>query len=1265
MLNSSTVSSKPRLTKELTTTFIQNFNSKNVSGKALRNKKKPSCLVLDDFCIDYHNTSVDAKLDRKKQYLKPRGKVVHETGQIEKKGQDGNVPSGEIENAKDFPKGKEVNDENLKTHEKVIDMQNSHESNKAVLQEDLFTPKDILNEQFENRYSKRKRSGKPKRYFGSEFDLQPGFEKKLSTQSTVDENRKKEWNSLKSSYKVNVKCESKEELKSHKSNVKESENGQQAKKESHSTIENGNILKRSARIQQKRSRQTDSKPDKTTELESTGTKRRKPDTNQFVITSDLNINTKTAVQNENDNGKRKRDDPSTTCIMSNDGIVKNPSENKEEVKIQRGIANTTKKTTKSPRKANEKSLPQKPATRHLIKQKKVSESGKSEKGGSKDTESYRKDKCDGSTLLCHEPSLQDNYDRIQDLHKKIAVLRQAERILGGKITLLSPQDIDEFEKSKKSKSNELTKNQDMILVNGTSFQVSQQEKGKKYFLVDFKKAGFVKNIGDAARGKSVKIGARLSKLPLRRNDGQETEKEQDKLSSGNMNSTQSCQMKCKNKGKEKDISVPSKIIIDRSKGIVSIQPTTPDEQKGTLDKQGDPLTGDNLLDSGKQRCNKHEPNSVFIVINKRTKGLDQCKSDILPSEVGNDEIETENNHCVEELCSSEPDDNINVSKETSPSLPCHPKSIERREITGLGSSVDDVCLTRENSDMKSIYAKLSFNRLLASVHEETVKTQLRHISDFDKEELCTTNDCSETKVSESKTPNKIEDYSVGIPSTVDTSIPRDDVWKCKKKAKEGDLLLQVLQRSHEMQQKESSTTQNFNKTNIESCSKDILSNVVLNAGTNVSVMQENSSAQGLDLSHSHSNDSQGSRDMPETGRECADGSSPLDEGQNKITNEHIKIGRALLDALNAIKNDELCINERRPQSKVISTHHRQSYTLDQQIIQSSNCKNESELQIDLGTIQRHKDNLFKAKTARRELPSLELISGLRNIEKTMVNLSKQQTQNSGQCSVLGSSDSNQTYNIAERFYSSTDYEFSREDDKRSGLKMKADDECSSLIIEHRVACEDTRIFKVNSSKEMCKAVQVSQSYALPEGAVYKEPRTTKRRRKGMKPKKHTSILRAHPETHLQNESVKATLLQFDGKKSRTHNECSTGLYLMEKEGEGKARKNLDHEAKRIYFPDCDTLKTVYGVGKICKSYKHAKVGVRKYPIPNRSCRRRNPSHCLKFPSKVFPGKDDAEVPNCDAISTKKPNAAREQGEELLKQMLKLNKGILIRQDLKQ
>eukprot|EP00112_Aurelia_sp_Birch-Aquarium-sp1_P024290 Seg762.1 transcript_id=Seg762.1/GoldUCD/mRNA.D3Y31 product="hypothetical protein" protein_id=Seg762.1/GoldUCD/D3Y31 len=48
-------SQKPTLTKEATSSFIETFNSKNVSGKFLRNKKKPSCLVLDDFYIDYHH----------------------------------------------------------------------------------------------------------------------------------------------------------------------------------------------------------------------------------------------------------------------------------------------------------------------------------------------------------------------------------------------------------------------------------------------------------------------------------------------------------------------------------------------------------------------------------------------------------------------------------------------------------------------------------------------------------------------------------------------------------------------------------------------------------------------------------------------------------------------------------------------------------------------------------------------------------------------------------------------------------------------------------------------------------------------------------------------------------------------------------------------------------------------------------------------------------------------------------------------------------
>ena len=1236
IVNSSSVDSKPRLTKELTTTFIQNFNSKSISGKALRNKKKPSCLVLDDFCIDYHHISHDAKPERKKQYLKPRGKVVQGNGQVEFKEMEHDsthgekiMLSGDLANPPGLSDNEEMSHENSTKIRKLIDMPNSNR-NGAILQENSPSPEELTSEQGENRYSKRKRSRKPKRFFGSEFDLHPNFDKKSPIKSIVDENKKREFSSFRSSYRINAKSEQKEELKTLKLCMKGSDKRQQGKKELSLAHDSAGTLKRSARIQLKRSKNTSNKSEKISDVKYpesklAGTKKRKLETSRHSCGSDLNLHTKTIILG-----------------YGGDEIkLENVSPNSKDV--QKVTGTTIKKSTKSPKRSTDNTSHQKPSSKYQRKHTTVSKHEKLHKAISlmadSESENCNQDEVDDKALLCHESfhgSFLDKCDNKEDLGKKLVVLRQAEKILGGKITLLHPDQVAEFDGSCEDKRDKAMNNQEPILVKGTSLQVSQIGRDKRYILFDFE---------ERSGKKSVQIQVNpstSSKGQVDRHEGQQ-------------------QHEMKSKSKSKDVLASSKIIIDRSKGIVSIQPPAADEQKGVSEKDGERLSEGNVSEVDIQKHHKCEPGDALIVINKREKGINKIDN----QSSRDDEGHTDSHKCQREMCSPEADDSIDLSNERSVKhrggFASQSMSNDREQIT---QGIDDNCLTTENN-MKSIYAELSFNRLLASVHEETEKTQLRTKIDGSREKACINSDYNDTVGNESKPSDRNDNYDVGVCGSVGRSLKKEGALTriSSKKPRKGDLLLHVLQKSYEIRKNETNASQKLDQNDVESSKESILQNTELraeNSAENVPVLQRNSSTRDVVLSHSVDSDSQN------CALETVKGSSNLEGAANKMPGTQLKTRKMLLDELIASEGDEKDINEKTLESRIVTSDvlNKQNSISNIPLTDNSTSRNLRDLKSDLGAIRRNKVNFFKAKTASYQRPSIELISGLRNMEQKMLDINKNQQRISGQYSLHGILDSDEI--ILTRGICSPSERGVSWDSDRSSLEMNAGMESSSQVIKRTMTDEDSLVLDENPKRGECNnEVQESHCPALPKGVGDKDTRTGKRRRKGLWPKKHSLILRGNPQTYLRNEKIKETLLQFDGKKSKTRADCKTGVFINGADGEVKTRKTLD-EPKIRCFPNCDTRSTIYSAGSsVRKSYRHAKIGVRKYPIPNRSCRRRNPVNCLKLLGNVLQGKDDTDLRTCDLLSLRKPNVAREQGEELLKQMLKLNKGILIRQDIKQ
>jgi len=1166
VLSSSPITSKPRLTKEFTTTFIENFNSKNSSGKALRNKN-PSCLVLDDFCIDYHNTCPE-KPEKRKQYLQPKGVAAHggdKNGNTEKGKVDmeceGKILSRGSEDGTDPSMDKEKRLNALGKTEVPLNLSNCSASD-AVLQKDSCLAKEIVSEQVENRYSKRSRSEKPKRFFGSEFDLHPGFDKKSPNKTMIDENRKKEPS-------LAPKPKSKEEGKDKRAKDKLYEK-RDTKDESISSHENVNAtVKRSARIQLKRSKQDDNKLDAisgadelSNELQSS--KRKKLDASKNEITSSPKSHSRNSIQNRDDK-ERKSENSSANCRQSNHRKPTAQNEgtkcqsfaaNEKGIDIQKSTRNKAQKAAQSSKMPDKKRMHQKSSEAYLLKQKSASVNESShERGQVNVCNEANGDKAnDDDFLLCHEPALNDDFDCLQNYHKKLAVLMQAETILGGKITLLSQNDNIELEKPGRD-----------------TFSQSQPPTAKVESIQTFK-----------------------------------------------INS------------KSRDLAAASKIIIDRGKGIVSIQPSPLNDRGG--DKQGEQISESILSDDGNQSDNKHESNSVFIVINRRPQGMAQ------DTQFSRVEVhETEAERSKEKICSSVGDGkmkNMAAPKEGSCS---QASSIEGGQKTIKDDADSD--LNRRDNNMESIYAKLSFNRLLASVHEEATKANLRTVNVASGEKFCAIRNVINPTVVDVSISDKIQEPCSGAPSISESStqLKNPDVKKCTNELREDDLICNLT---------ESRASDRISKYHSHSLKESIISS----KDENDHALVGNASTHGDITSTLCTKDEQACR--------LKDDHANLGlERQGETVGKESKVCQTLLDALRALKTDANgTTTKSSPQSGAIlpSSIHRQDDVSSPQSTLSSESKT------DFRLTRRRNASLFKAKTAGQQHPSFGLISGLRNIEQKMAALSRGQQTHLMKYSLLRNIDSIEASNFT-KHNTLPGNEVSRNENDIAVVKLDVD--CKSSLGDKEFTCNDSCNVKENLREEKCKIAEDIKSSPFLEGVQNHESCTSKQRRKSLKPMKNSSVLRTHPEKSLTHpvlsKNVQAKLLQFDGKKTVTRSRGKSDSKMVGQESEGKAWNTSENEVKRWCG---ETLATVYSLGKVRKSYKHTKRGARKYPVPSRSSIRRNPRYCWKVLGKAYSGKEDSEGPSCDLMTAKKPSAAREQGEELLKEILKLNKGILIKQD---
>lgn len=1166
MLNASAVSTKPRLTEELTTTFIESYNSKHVSGKSLRNKKKPNCLVLDDFCIDYHNTSLDSKVEKKHQYLKPRGAAleINQANEIEvinhsNKQDNSGVPNEGIDNGGVFTSkisknkymGTKHDGKQLSENGAVIVFQEAS----GICEKATQRSQENLNE---GRYSKRKRSGKPKRYFDFEFDMNP--ERKSQNQSKIIESKEK-------FELVSQKIVNGTELNKSNHSSKEYKGPEKGKRldkrqeEQNRSSVDSKSLKRSARIKLKRSLSQHAKflEKKDRDSATIEAKKGKFDGVSKHSISDgegLKLKSNTILKGDpktaNENGKdvevkKKKKVMPNKMKNGNEPAMKMFGEMKQlgyKSSLKKGKQRDTVSSKKVSRGSPMKN------TQHALSSIAKPENNvmQVEKKGTEITRSGDQE-INSDMLLCHEPSFLESFDYKKSMRNRMAVLRRAEMILGGRIKLLERNDVIEFEKMNEKKiiplrdidsvsvKKESNEKPVIVLVKQTLDQGTCGEK-TKFVLVDFKEAG----VDDARKGdgkKSVKIEMTASKLSNVKESNLEMPEQQTLSSAEHVN----CANKNKNgekTKKEKEGPIESRIVIDRSKGTVSIESVLPEEQTKELNSREDQPPENSSSNKGNENVLKKNAVSVFNLLNEKARLL------------GHEDGKNESDSCIEEVSSSdENNDSIkNCSFEKTKECQYQRQENKGKPVSQHDSSVRDS--SKRNDNVKSIYAQMSFQRLLASVQKETAQAK--------------------------KTDNFPEE------NEMDDTLTR----KFMNQPKQGDLFLKALQKecTERMKQGSESSRSYEHKTDNGADALPCLTNTVL--------------------------------------------TNELDHNEIEMMCGEFQEGRVLLDALINTKNgkDGYLEGKGKEQSQKSTSH-----------------------EYDSQLNKRTKMNSFKTKEARNR-PSIKCVSGLKNIERKMVNLRKGSDSFMKQNSMLEKIDTSAINVFIKKIHSFNDDKILYKTSKDSFGPAMVADVNATLLDDNQpgldqnccVPCEENlKIKKCDGS----------------EGLLCEEKEMNERSKgteiKGNRPKRHISNVKGNPETDILRDNVKATLLQFNSNEStKGNNHRSQDSICADIEDEAETGGKNDTKLAKGCLHDADTMKTVYSVGKVRKAYRQPKIVLRRYPIPKRSWRNRT-----RMLGSALHKKTDLEESDTGTNLFSKLSPAREQGEELLKQMFNLNKGIFI------
>ncbi|XP_065071857.1 uncharacterized protein LOC135696407 [Rhopilema esculentum] len=1255
-------SSKPALTKEYAKRFIQNYNSPHVSGKFLRNKRRQNCLVLDDFYIDYHHTGTNhedsdgkerqfestksnapdlaifeepglfkedlfhKEIDKELAHLIPKDTVVV----ISNKGTT-SIPNSKdlkFDNHSSRRKGKPKRCSKYKASEQDEASQDSTQT-QGVIDTDI-----VMNK----RCSKRDKASRPKRFFGSEFLMNLSAEKKpIRKKKPASDDNLMEYENAKMEEASGIEKQNEINNKKRLAQSKQTAKAPNEQSLINENCEDGAVgVRKSPRKAKKRSFKPEGESSK--KLIVIDTKRKKlvkidggSSKEDYGVQNAMDDQFQVTLQNKEKTSNNIVDSERESEKQTDRNSSKSINDLNSEYSEQDGN-NVVGCTSVSPLKSKgnfsangQKVAPEEKSSKEVIAKEQVSH----------------------EMLICHEAPFDEMVNREEELLKKQRTRKQAERVLKGKIKVLESKDMAH-----------LARLREIEMLKSLAAQ------GKKYVMLDLKETG-VKESGAVNSGRKA-MTIEVSALDLTKHNfyGKEVEGQglfRMTLPSG-VKAVMNKPKVNSNRGKPSNEGTPaSKIAHEKSK-IAHEKSKTAHEKSKTADasnkanaisqlaltRKVSVVPNDRSKQKGKKKLKEVADFNIPKIIIDKTKGIVRISG---PAQESNDRgsslLEAERSEALEPQKETGPS-NDKTHLNRSHGIPNHSTGASHAGKMQMNEA--EVPEILEKQDVMGEQMKEEGNPTNAEMAVSTAAVKqdgLEYSSDNGgsmqekKDEVLQKNDCLQETCSENGELSDNEE---------DILMPQNELDCIQKLRSKYD--------DENVGTEEEGKTQRGDCNSITTAAYAQLSFQRLVASAHaeklkaeidmasVTATEAELNPEEEKESHEYSKEQETEKDEEECNlvpeidnvEKKSEGSSQSGLGGSIFPENILRKDKVLVVALTNISQQRLPFRKNPFRDKIAQTLDEASSTdmLISTKVGGSVKASSINLENDSSSTKDAAKTFFEVQTGTLEQSPKQPISGIENIERRMKDLGKSTILPKTMCRKSNNNESSNTKKMEK-----TSNNFGLKDPLASGLTKEAVEQDSS----EWTGCD----------KKQDDEPERESSEVMSFGKAFPSPFYAK----------------------VANENVTVKVLKFAGSKGKNGEDtpldnCEQIQDLQNIEKEKDTSCERDSLGHGKCFCNRDEGKNWARTGDLKarpKSiWKCQRTGLRKYPTVNRSLRSRPTPASIKdlakYTNDMGPSITDLEECKKETMS-KKASAAREQGEELLKQMLKLNKGLFLKAETNQ
>ena len=1239
-------SSKPALTKEYAKRFIQNYNLPHVSGKFLRNKRRQNCLVLDDFYIDYHHIGTnhedsdgkerqfestksnapdleifeepglskedlfDKEIDKELAHLIPKDTVVV----ISNKGTT-SIPNSKgliVDNHSSRRKGKPKRCSKYKASEQDEASQDSIQAQGVIGKDSVMN----------KRCSKRDKASRPKRFFGSEFFMNLSPEKKpIRKKKQTSHDNFMEYENAKMEEASGI--EKQDEINNKKRLAKSKQTAKAPNEQLliNEICEDGPVgVRKSPRKAKKRSFKPEGESSK--KLIVIDTKRKKlvkidgcsakedygaqnAMDEQFQVTLQ---NKEEASNNIVDSERESEEQPDGNSSKSINDL--NSENSQQDGNDAVGCASVSPLKSKENCSANgQKVASEEKSSEEVIAKKQVSH----------------------EMLICHEAPFDELVNRKEELLKKQRTRKQAERVLKGKIKVLESKDMAYLARLREI---EVLK--------------SLAAEGKKYVMLDLKETG-VKESGAVNSGRKA-MTIEVSALDLTKHNLYGKEVEGQGLFRMTLPSGKKAVMNkpkvTSNGGKpSNEGTLASKIAHEMSKTADDSNKANAISQLALTRKVSVIPNENRSKQKGKKKLKEVADFYMPKIIIDKTKGIVRISGPVQDSiDHGSSLLEAERSKALEpqgETGLSNDETDLNRSH----GIPNH--STGTLHASKMQTDEAQVHENFEKQDVMDEQMKEEGNSTNAEISVSTAAVKQDGLEDScdsggsmqeKKDEVLQKIDCLQGTCSEDgefldneedifmpqneldciqKLGRKYDDENVGI---IEESKTQRGDCNSITTAAYAQLSFQRLVASAHAEKLKAEI--------------DTASETTTEAELNPEEKKE---------SHENSKEQETKKDQEECNlipeidnvEKKSESNSQSGFGGSIFPENVLRKDKVLVVALTNISQQRLPFRKNPFREKTLTAQTLDEASSTDMLISTkedervkASCIN---LENDSSSTKDAAKTFFEVQAGTFERSPKQSISGIENIERKMKDLGKSTISPKTMCSKLNNNESSNTKKMEK-----TGNSCGLKDPLASSLTKEAMEQDSSEL----TGCD----------KKQGDEPERESSEVMSFGKAFPSPFYAK----------------------VANENVTVKVLKFEGSKGKNDEDSEQiqDIQNIEKEkdyfcerdslGHGKCFCNRDEGKNWARTSDLKARpKSIW---------KCQRTGLRKYPTVNRSLRSRPTPASIKDLTKYTNdmGPNITELEECKKETmSKKASAAREQGEELLKQMLKLNKGLFLKAETNQ